>query len=123
MILNYLNNFLSLLLIIPYALSQRAPKVYTYQIYGNASDLQYYYANIYIGSPPQRQSVIIDTGSSFVGVPCIQTCGRNCGKDHADPLFDSSKSKTSICESCNNVNISPCQCVYGKCNYEQVISE
>ena len=38
-------------------------------VYGNAS-LGYYYINLYIGSPPQKQSVIIDTGSGQLALPC-----------------------------------------------------
>jgi hypothetical protein len=40
-------------------------------VYGNAS-LGYYYVNIYVGSPnPQPQSVIVDTGSGILALPCV----------------------------------------------------
>lgn len=38
-------------------------------VYGNSS-LGYYYINVYVGSPPQEQSVIIDTGSGQFAIPC-----------------------------------------------------
>ena len=55
-------------------------------IYGNSSALYYYYLNIYIGTPPKRQSLIIDTGSSFMGIPCKSICN-NCGK-HLNSYYD-----------------------------------
>jgi len=38
-------------------------------LYGNVS-LGYYYANFYVGNPPQEQSVIVDTGSGQMAFPC-----------------------------------------------------
>ena len=48
-------------------------------IFGNTSNLMYYYVNIYIGTPPKRQSLIIDTGSALTGIPCQPYC-TSCGK-------------------------------------------
>lgn len=48
-------------------------------LHGNTS-LGYYYANIYIGSPPQKQSVIVDTGSGQLALPCEKCI--SCGKSH-----------------------------------------
>jgi hypothetical protein len=65
-----------------------------------------HYVHIWIGGPiPQRQSVIVDTGSHFTAFPC-QGC-RNCGQElHTDPYFDPSKSETfeylKGCEECPN---------------------
>lgn len=39
------------------------------QIYGSAA-LGYYYINVYIGSPPQLQTLILDTGSWLTSFPC-----------------------------------------------------
>jgi len=44
-----------------------------------------------VGSPPQRVSVIVDTGSHHTAFPCM---GCNCGK-HMNELYDPKKSKSS----------------------------
>lgn len=33
-------------------------------------DLGYYYTNLFVGTPPQKQTVIVDTGSSLTAFPC-----------------------------------------------------
>ena len=38
----------------------------------------YYYANVWLGSPPQQFALIVDTGSTVTYVPCA-TCSQ-CGK-------------------------------------------
>lgn len=66
-------------------------------IYGNAS-LGYYYVKLYIGTPPQEQSVIIDTGSGQLALPCNRCT--NCNPNHVDKPFDMRKSKTSKYVTC-----------------------
>lgn len=39
------------------------------QIYGSTA-LGYYYLNVYIGNPPQLQTLILDTGSWLTAIPC-----------------------------------------------------
>ena len=56
-----------------------------------------HYAFIWVGSPPQRVSVIVDTGSHHTAFPCS---GCNCGK-HMNDLFDPAKSKSSKLLKCN----------------------
>ena len=56
-----------------------------------------HYSYIYVGTPPQRVSVIIDTGSHHTAFPCV---GCQCGK-HMDPLFDPKKSNTSEILQCS----------------------
>ncbi len=52
-----------------------------YQGYGT------HYVDLWVGTPPQRQTVIIDTGSDITAFPC-QECGSNCGKSyHTDDNF------------------------------------
>ena len=58
-----------------------------------------HFAYVYAGTPPQRVSVIIDTGSHFTAFPCAEC--RNCGS-HTDPHWDHSKSSTSEIVSCEN---------------------
>jgi len=56
-----------------------------------------HYSFIYVGSPPQRVSVIVDTGSHHTAFPCT---GCSCGK-HMDPYFDPKKSNTSEIPKCS----------------------
>ncbi|CAN0410289.1 unnamed protein product, partial [Ectocarpus sp. 13 AM-2016] len=60
-----------------------------------------HFAYVYVGTPPQRVSVIIDTGSHFTAFPCSEC--ENCGS-HTDPHWDQSKSTSShivTCEDCH----------------------
>jgi hypothetical protein len=69
-------------------------------LYGNSS-LGYYYANIFIGTPPQMQSVIVDTGSGILALPCSRCT--SCGRGHLNPpyrLESSSSSRYVTCVSC-----------------------
>lgn len=45
----------------------------------SAPPRRYFYATIYIGTPPRKFTVIVDTGSTITYVPCA-SCGSNCGK-------------------------------------------
>lgn len=56
-----------------------------------------HFAYVYVGTPPQRQSVIIDTGSAYTGFPCANCV--QCGQ-HTDPYFDPSASSTKQIPSC-----------------------
>ena len=65
-----------------------------------------HYVHLWVGSPvPQRQSVIVDTGSHFTGFPVAGECV-NCGEDHhTDPHFDPALSETFQTLRC------PAECV------------
>lgn len=97
------------------------PRVFTYPLYGNVSELYYYFANIYVGTPPQQQSVIMDTGSSFVGVPCKHSCGNGCGKSHRNSLFDGTLSASFAEETCSVNSLNGCDCSRDRCKYHQVM--
>ncbi|ETV78555.1 hypothetical protein H257_08061 [Aphanomyces astaci] len=65
-------------------------------------------AELYLGVPPQKATVVIDTGSAITAVAC-STC-KNCGA-HNRPAYDPAKSTTarplacrdsSICTSCSS---------------------
>ena len=59
-------------------------------LHGNVT-LGYYYMDVYIGNPLQKQSLIFDTGSHETIFPC-EDC-KNCGK-HINKNFKGSESKT-----------------------------
>lgn len=84
------------------------------KVYGNIHEYAYYFVDVLVGKPvPQRQSVILDTGSSMLAFPCdgCDKCGR-----HMDPLFKPSNSKTFEWQSCTNGN----KCKSGACNSDKV---
>ena len=55
-------------------------------IYGDSDSYQYYFANFSFGTPPQRITLIIDTGSALMGLPCAGC--RHCGAHHLNPFFN-----------------------------------
>lgn len=57
-----------------------------------------HFAYVYVGTPPQRASVIINTGSHFSAFPCSEC--RNCG-NHTDPYWDPYKSSTAHMVTCD----------------------
>ncbi|KAI3448650.1 hypothetical protein Pfo_005315 [Paulownia fortunei] len=58
----------------------------------------YYTTRLWIGTPPQRFALIVDTGSTVTYVPC-STC-EQCGK-HQDPKFQPELSSTYQPVKCN----------------------
>ncbi|XP_055388798.1 aspartic protease 5-like [Condylostylus longicornis] len=96
-------------------------RLQTASLYGGIYDYAYYFVSVLVGTPPQRQSVIVDSGSSLLGFPC-----RNCVEcgNHMDGGFDFTQSKTAHWLSCR----SP-QCITGRCGlgdvcpYQQSYSE
>lgn len=68
-------------------------------IFGNSSNLNYYFVNLYIGNPPKKQALIIDTGSQLTAVPCKPLC-IHCGR-HLNSYYDMKKSNTSKMLGCN----------------------
>ena len=53
-------------------------------VFGNAT-LGYYYLEAYVGTPEQKQALILDTGSNLTIFPC-QGCEK-C-RDHINKNFD-----------------------------------
>ncbi|CAM9309093.1 unnamed protein product, partial [Heterosigma akashiwo] len=77
-----------------------------------------HFAYVYVGTPPQRVSVIVDTGSHYTAFPCKGCSG--CGS-HTDPYFDLSSSSTGHqlgCHECQSTS-----CASGKCQFSQSYSE
>lgn len=63
-----------------------------------------HFSYIYVGTPPQRQSVIIDTGSHYTAFPC--TGCQQCGQ-HTDTYWDLRNSSTATVPKCNGDK--PCE--------------
>ena len=73
-----------------------------------------YYADINIGTPPQTFSVIVDTGSATIAVPCR---GCDCGKQHHYFDISDSSSATVTTKSYR-------QCYSeGSCNEGQIVKD
>eukprot|EP00922_Rhytidocystis_sp_ex-Travisia-forbesii_P034723 GHVS01051563.1.p1 GENE.GHVS01051563.1~~GHVS01051563.1.p1 ORF type:complete len:641 (-),score=99.04 GHVS01051563.1:1256-3109(-) len=93
-------------------------------VYGNLFRLAYFFVDILVGSPPQRQSVIIDTGSSLLGFPC-QGCTK-CG-EHIDLKFDLHASSTGKWLPCSSGKCADSCVLSGedrnKCRYSQHYAE
>eukprot|EP01057_Protomagalhaensia_wolfi_P006096 Protomagalhaensia_wolfi_Nauph_80__6095@NODE_865_length_1931_cov_35_249471_g652_i0_p1_GENE_NODE_865_length_1931_cov_35_249471_g652_i0NODE_865_length_1931_cov_35_249471_g652_i0_p1_ORF_typecomplete_len575_score79_01Asp/PF00026_23/2_9e23Asp/PF00026_23/2_7e14TAXi_N/PF14543_6/3_8e31TAXi_C/PF14541_6/4_4e03TAXi_C/PF14541_6/1_7e03TAXi_C/PF14541_6/1_3e19_NODE_865_length_1931_cov_35_249471_g652_i0781802 len=100
-------------------------RLQTAPLYGSINDYAYYFVDVLVGSPPKRQSVILDSGSSLLGFPC-NGCGRHCGK-HLDPPFDVAASRTAERYSCRDprcISREPCRSDHvDTCLYTQVYSE
>ena len=77
----------------------------TTPLYGNSTDLEYFYATVYLGSKRQPQALIVDTGSSVAAVPCAEYC-TNCG-NHLNKYYESKQSTDHFLYNCKQVD---CRC-------------
>eukprot|EP00929_Paragymnodinium_shiwhaense_P014567 TRINITY_DN122487_c0_g1_i1.p1 TRINITY_DN122487_c0_g1~~TRINITY_DN122487_c0_g1_i1.p1 ORF type:complete len:541 (-),score=70.64 TRINITY_DN122487_c0_g1_i1:7-1629(-) len=94
-------------------------KIESARLYGNIDMYAYYFVDILVGSPPQRVSVILDTGSGLAAFPCAG-CPQ-CGS-HIDPLFDFSRSSTAAWVPCDR-SICRDTCKQDHCSYYQGYQE
>ncbi|KAM1073766.1 hypothetical protein TB2_018415 [Malus domestica] len=72
----------------------------------------YYTTRLWIGTPPQKFALIVDTGSTVTYVPC-SSC-KQCGR-HQDPKFDPEASNTYQAVKCNidcNCDNQRVNCIY-----------
>ncbi|CAK0837149.1 unnamed protein product [Prorocentrum cordatum] len=88
------------------------------RIYGNIDSFAYFYVDILVGTPPQRASVILDTGSGVTAFPCAR-CS-HCG-EHIDPAFNFSETSTARWVPCGADCHSSCK--DEKCTYYQGYTE
>ncbi|CAD8180450.1 unnamed protein product [Paramecium pentaurelia] len=109
--------FIIFILQLLYVLGQDDDPIHTSVLYGS-SDLGYYYVNIYVGNPPQKQSVIIDTASQITAFPC-DACDSTsqCG-NHVDQYYNRTNSSTYKELDCNS-SFGECSCF--KCLNKQCI--
>ena len=84
-------------------------------VYGSAFGLNYYYTNLYLGENMEKQTYIIDTGSTITTSPCIKCtkCGKHLNNyfsvdDNSDILCNDNKCKIvkSHCGSKNRCSFS-----------------
>ncbi|GAW82328.1 plasmepsin V [Plasmodium gonderi] len=96
--------------------------LYKYKLYGDIDEYAYYFLDIDIGTPEQRISLILDTGSSSLSFPCAGC--KSCGV-HMENPFNLNNSKTSSILYCDEKNECPFKlnCVKGKCEYMQSYCE
>ena len=115
----YDNNFYSILL------NHTRQLQSTYQIesstsliYGNSSQLNYYYINIFLGNNKTKQSLILDTGSQITAIPCKPLCEK-CGR-HLNSFYEL-KNNTQIlpCEDprCSKLNHNVCSPSIKQCSF------
>lgn len=86
-------------------------KLYIDSISGGSSGLNYYYAYLSIGNPPQKQSYIVDTGSQITTSPCsyCQKCGSHENKyfkpsNYNKPLKCNDNKCKEVSSSCDSSN-------------------
>ena len=80
----------------------------------------YFSAELTLGTPPQRFSLIVDTGSSITALPCAE-CTR-CG-EHANPRFEPSKSRTYAPIGCDQHEFGCTSCQDRACTYHVAYQE
>jgi hypothetical protein len=87
--------------------------VFGMPVYGGMGDFGYYFTDIAIGTPPQRMSVIIDTGSDGLSVACT-TC-EACGRAHLDPFYNPEISISfEYLEECPAIHLRNPTCTFEK---------
>lgn len=81
-----------------------------------------HHAFMYIGSPPQRQTLIVDTGSRLLAFPCHPCHG--CGR-HASKFYSHDISTTAVIPKCGScyLNVSMCSDFSNHCVVTQKYTE
>ncbi|GAQ78166.1 Eukaryotic aspartyl protease family protein [Klebsormidium nitens] len=93
---------------------------------GSTIPLGYYFAEIALGTPPQRFQMIVDTGSAIMYVPAKECV--SCGRGHESPPYDHGASSTYsllLCSAATCAGSTPATCPSpdSPCLYQQHYSE
>ena len=89
-------------------------------IYGSAFGLNYYYTNLYLGENLEKQTYILDTGSSITTSPCTR-CTK-CGK-HLNNYFYVEDTNNILCND-NKCKIVRSSCgSQNRCSFQTSYSE
>lgn len=88
-------------------------------VYGNVGSLGYYYTDLWVGTPPEKQTVIVDTGSRLTAFPCMDCT--DCGH-HIDSYYNYTRSSSARIIGCSD-NYSCTSCKNEHCGYIQSYAE
>ena len=98
----------------------------TLPLHGAVKESGYFYSSIYLGTPPKKFTVIVDTGSTMTYIPCI-SCGSSCGPNHQKThAFDPDSSQTCDVIDCSSPKCRSNACSPSHdnaCMYERVYAE
>lgn len=80
--------------------------------------------DLWVGTPsPQRETLIVDTGSAITAFPC-EGCSGGCGDNHhTDSHFEESKSRTFEVVECKNCKIGKCSKHHDACSISAIYQE
>ena len=81
---------------------------------GNTEPLGYFYTRLRVGTPGQDFTVIVDTGSALLAVPC-EGC-KSCGRHMSEP-FVAERSSSFRKSDCKAQQCSACD--HGECTYRE----
>ncbi|KAF4746533.1 hypothetical protein FOZ63_004824, partial [Perkinsus olseni] len=100
----------------------RGDTTVTAKLFGHIDRYAYWFIDLLVGTPQQRTSLIVDTGSTLPGFTC-EIPEAHVGT-HIDPRFDMNKSSTAQWLSCDECpSTIRTQCRNEKCYYHQSYTE
>jgi len=103
-------------------LEERRLDVDSFQVEPLLQGLGTHYITAWVGTPPQRTTVIVDTGSRFTVFPC-KGC-EQCGEEyHTDQYFDQDKSSTFKVSKCMECNDDGFYCSEDQCHFGVAYAE